>query len=631
MANNAQSTPMNNTGSGPGRARAADLLAIAAWFGLVAGLLEGISRTVLQSLDGVSWEMLLSAVSVKIIWVAPFFYVVVFTLGGVVLALLSWSAPRLPMARATVFLFGLAGFTDLLSSSGRLHRWGVVMLALGLAVVLARWFAAHEKSASRFWRRSVAWVAVLAVLACVGIEAGIRLEEQRAIAALPPAAPGTPNVLIIVVDTLRKDHLSLYGYSRKTSPNLERLAAQSVLFENAIATSSWTLPSHASMLTGLYPSEHGAETFPLDERHVVLPEALLARGYRTAAFTANTLLFTRAYGFRRGFIRFEDSFHHPYDMMVRTLLGRQVRKRVLRPLGSENIPGRKSAAEVNQEMLRWLDHNRERPFFAFLNYFELHDPYLPPQPYRGKFSKRPNPGGVFNSFIGRDSPSLFTPEVLEDEIAAYDGSAAYVDEQIGQLVAELERRGLGQNTILIISSDHGESFGEHGLYGHQTSLYHEQIQVPLIIRWPGKTPAGTKVSVPVSLADLPATVMDLIGEAQQKVFPGRSLVRTWTDPGALLNWPFPAAELAATPEVESPKNPAKSGFLKALVSLQWYYIVHEKLETELFDAGKDPQQLHNLAKTPEGQAVVKQLEAQLRQTLSRASKEAPPNANGRVK
>jgi len=125
LADGAQIKATNTEGSGPPRASTRDLLAIAAWFGLVTGLLEGISRTVLQSLGGVSWEMLLSAASVKIIWVAPFFYVVVFTLGGVVLALLSWIAPRLPMARAAVFLFGLVGFADLLSSSGRLGRLGV--------------------------------------------------------------------------------------------------------------------------------------------------------------------------------------------------------------------------------------------------------------------------------------------------------------------------------------------------------------------------------------------------------------------------------------------------------------------------------------------------------------------------
>jgi arylsulfatase A-like enzyme len=216
-------------------------------------------------------------------------------------------------------------------------------------------------------------------------------------------------------------------------------------------------------------------------------------------------------------------------------------------------------------------------------------------------------------------------------IAAYDGAIAYVDDQLMTLVAELDRRGLSQNTIVIVTSDHGESLGEHGLYGHQSSLYHEQIEVPLIIRWLGKTPAGARVSVPVSLAELPATVMELIGEPQQTLFPGRSLVRAWADPGTVLDWPLPVAELTTELGATIPINPVKSGFHKALISPQWYYIVHEKLETELFDMEKDPQQLHNLAKTPEGRAVVSEFEAHLRQTLARANKDAHPVSPGSVK
>lgn len=611
-----------------GELKTRDILAVAASFGLATGLLEGISRSALQSLGGMSFDMLLTGTSIKIIWVAPIFYVLLFSLGGALLAILAWVVPPLPMKQIAVFVFALVGSATILSSSGRIISWGVGILALGVATALARWFKAQEQFGSRFCRRSLLWLTAGTVLAFAGIETGIRLKERAELAALPPATPGAPNVLVIVMDTMRKDHLSCYGYARKTSPNLERIATQSVQFQSAIATSSWTLPSHASMLTGLYPSAHGAETFPLKDRNLVLPEALLARGYRTAAFSANTILFDRAHGFGRGFIRFEDSFHNFADMVSRTLLGRQIYKRAGRALGFDDIPGRKKAAEVNREVLRWLNQDPERPFFAFLNYFDLHDPYLPPQPYRGKFSKHPNPGGVFNSFIGRNDWRLFTPDVLEDEMAAYDGSAAYIDDMIGQLIGELERRGLDGNTILVITSDHGESFGEHGLYGHQTSLYREQIEVPLIIRWLGKIPAGRKVSVPVSLADLPATIMELIGEPRQAPFPGRSLVETWTDSGLLEERSYPAAELAATPNVANPKNPAKYGFLKALVSPRWYLVVYEKRETELFDRENDPQQLHNLARTPDGTILVNKLKEDLHRSLPHGFQGEPEIAHG---
>ena len=586
------------------RGSAWDLMATGAWFGLVTGLIEGFSRTVLQSVGGVSWDLLMSAASIKVLWVAPLFYLLPFTLVGASLAFLQRIFPRLPMTRAAVFLFSLIGFLDILSSSGRINLLGVCMLALGLAVTLTRWFNTHEIRVLSFWRRSLIWVAALVILAFVGIETGIHLKERSAVAALPPIDPGSPNVLILVVDTLRADHLSLYGYPKKTSPNMEKIAEQAIVFENAMATSSWTLPSHASFLTGLYPSEHGAERFGLSERNISLAEVLQARGYRTGAFSANTFVFSRAFGFGQGFTRFEDSFHSTGDMVSRTFLGRSLQRYVMRYLGFEDVPGRKRASDVNLEWFRWLDRGPTRPFFAVLNYFDAHDPYLPPQPYRGRFSKRLNPGGVLNSFIGRESAYVSTPEILEDEIAAYDGAIAYVDDQIGALVTDLDQRGLSQNTILIITSDHGESFGEHDVFGHGTSLYREQLQVPLILRWQGRIPEGRRLAVPVSLVELPATVMDLIGGDKHSGFRDPSWSHAWTDPSAKVNWPIAVAQLAATPEAKDRKLLPFSGAMKAMVNSKWYYIAHDKFGSQLFDREMDPWQLNSLAGTPEGKIVV---------------------------
>ena len=604
-----------------------DLLILGAWFGLATGLLEGLSRTVLQSFGEVSWDLLLTAADVKILWVAPFFYVMLFTLAGAALALLARRAPRLPITRAAVFGFGAVGFADVLSSSGRLIWWGVIMLAMGLAVALTRLLDGHERTALRFWRRSVAWMAVLALLAYAGVETGLRIVERRAAAVLPAAAPNAPNVLIIIVDTLRADHLSLLGYARKTSPNLEKIAQQSVLFEDAMATSSWTLPSHGSIVTGRYPSEHGAEKFGLAERNLTLAEVLRGRGYLTGAFSANEQLFSRAFGFGQGFIRFEDSFHSPGDMVSRTLLGNQIYKHLLRPLGFEDIPGRKRAADVNRSLLRWLDGENHRPFFAMLNYFDLHDPYLPPQPYRGKFSKRPNPGGVFNTLVGRDYRSITTPEILEDEIAAYDGAIAYMDDQLGVLMEELERRGLSQNTLLIITSDHGESFSEHGVFAHGTSLYREQVRVPILLRWPGKIPGGLRVTSRVSLVELAGTVMDLIGGEIPREFRGPSLAVAWKNPSAMEGWPNSAAQLAATPEANNPKLLPYSGDMRAMITAKWYFIVHDKFGPQLFNDISDPQQMNDLSGTPDGKRIVAEFEEQLRELQTPGAQHAAlPNA-----
>jgi arylsulfatase A-like enzyme len=202
------------------------------------------------------------------------------------------------------------------------------------------------------------------------------------------ASPYTPNILFIVIDTLRSDHLSSYGYERSTSSTIDRLAEQGVLFENTFSTSSYTTPSHASLLTGRYPHEHGAQWIThrpiLDDRYQTLPAALKARGYRTAAFSANRFWFTREQGLGRGFIHFEDNFHSLGDMAVRTFYGRKFEEFILRRL-VDDYPWRQQAKDINNSVVRWLERNPERSFFAFLNYFDVHDPYLPPQSYRSEF------------------------------------------------------------------------------------------------------------------------------------------------------------------------------------------------------------------------------------------------------
>lgn len=608
--------------------RTLDLLAIAAWFALVTGLLEGLARTALQGLGGVAWDLLLSGTSVKIIWIAPLLYLVLFSAGGIFLAAVSAAAPRLPILKIAVFLFGLAGFADVLSSSGRVSAVGIVMLALGLAVVMLRWFASHENAAVRFWKRSLPWLAAGVLVAFAGIESGIRIAERRAIAALPPAAPGAPNVLIIVVDTLRADQLSLYGYKRKTSPHLERIAQDSVVFENALATSPWTLPSHASMLTGLYPTEHGAEKFPLGRRHPVVSEVLQARGYRTGAFSANTLFFARAQGFGRGFIHFSDYFQNFPDAASRTMLGKYLFKFVLRRLGqSTEIIGRQLAEEINEKALAWVGNDRSRPFFAVLNYMDTHIPYDPPAPYANAFSNKKNPGGKFNieieNFPMRDMPA----DVVPDGIAAYDGATLYVDAQIGRLLGELEKQELAENTIVIITSDHGEMLGEHGDFGHAHSMWAPTLYVPLIMRWPGKIPAGKRVATQVSLASLPATVMSLLGGSPQP-FPGPSLAVLWAEASPPGDWPYPWAELAACPERNRPRIPCHNGALKVITNADWYFIFHEKQLPQLFDAKKDRAQLNNLAETPQGRPVVEDFLARVRGKQMRAGASAKNLAAG---
>src|SRR5262245_9458043 len=493
-----------------------------------------------------------------------------------------------------------------------MYHLSLVILSAGLATAFTRYTLKREERVLRYWRRSFPWIAAVIILLFIGVECGSWARERMAVSALSIAPPDSPNVLFIVVDTLRADHLSCYGYTRQTSPRLDRFAQEGALFENAYATSSWTAPSHASLLTGRYPHEHGVETktpYALsDGRYPTLAEALKERGYRTAAFSANSFWFTRPMGFGRGFIRFEDFFQSPSDMALRTFYGRAFEQVVLRRLGIEDFPARKRAADINRSVLRWVDRYREKPFFAFLNYMDTHDPYLPPAPFRGKFSRSPAPGGILNGRLGRYHPPM-TPVELQGEIDAYDGAIAYVDDQIGRLLDELRRRAMLDRTVVLVTSDHGESLGERGFLLHANSLYLETIHVPLILRYPERTPAGVRVTQPVTNAAAAATVMELVGAGRQTIFPLPSLFQLW-QPGSARragdSWTPPLAEIERQPW-SLDRYPVSRGWIKSLVSSEWHYIRYENLEAEIYGWKNDAREEHNLISNPRVESATETL------------------------
>jgi len=589
-----------------------NVLLVAAWFGLVSGLIEGLAFLGVQRLSSSQ------QVSIEILWISAVFNFVMFGAIGIALTAIN----RISRGRAhidfTIALFVSLTCLDWLGVTlGKwIHPAAILILTIGLTVFFLRWFRNHKAVTMQFWRASLPVIILLVLMVGGAIQGGSWLRERMITAGLPEAPETRPNVLMLVVDALRADHLSVYHYARRTSPNLDRLADAGVLFENAFATSSWTLPSHVSLLTGLYPSQHrvGWENprglLTLD--YPTLPEALSAHGYRTAAFSANVFWFTSDRGFDRGFIHFEDYFSSFTDMLSRTLYGRLVERFVLRRLGFEDIPARKHASDMNRALLRWIDTGRSRSFFAFVNYMDTHDPYLPPQPYRGRFSRAANPGGIINWRVGRSNPKM-APAELQGEIDAYDGAISYVDESIGQLMAELDRRDLLGNTLVVITSDHGESFGEHGLYLHANSLYRNEIQVPLIFSWRGRIPAGARFEQPVTNSALPATVMDLIGVADRPRFSGPSLALAWKTPRAR-DWPDPIAEVEEIPW--QPKAaPASRGGIKSLVTLPWQYVAPENRDAELYDWRNDPAALHNLAHQPAMQSEMVRLRRALAQRL----------------
>lgn len=578
---------------------------LAIWFGLVTGLVEGGIKTTLRGVPG--FVFLNSA---DILWVAPAVNVLLFLAVALAGALVS----RLLPAPATVAqaggLFAWLSLCGLLWALGKLSPWAALLLSLGLAIQCGRWLRRREERFVQLVANSTA-VLLLAALVAGSFGAGWDgWRERQALAALPESGAHPPNLLLITLDTLRADHLSSYGHARLTTPNLDQLAATGVAFDRAIANSPWTLPSHATLLTGRLPYEHKADWLSaLDGAYPTLTEVLAARGYVTAAFAANTTYVTPEWGLGRGFTHFEVYSNSLSDQVTRTAYGKKLALTLLPRFGYFDIPGRKRAADLNRQFLRWLDGVGSRPFFALLNYLDVHDPYLPPPESAPPFSAELSRGDLINfqfqPTVFRRKATLSEREV-EMEVAAYDACLAYLDAQLGALFAELAARGQLHNTLVIVTSDHGESFGNHDLFGHGNSLYSETLHVPLIMAWPGRLPAGRRVAQVASLHHVAATALDLLGLGAP--LPGTSLAGLWAG----------AAATAATPvfsEVNPgrfadglPHYPTAKGALRSLVTDQWHLIRSESGATELYDWGSDRAETHNLAGTPAGQAVIRDLE-----------------------
>jgi len=591
-----------------------ELLQLAAAFGLLTGVIEGIGLFTFHQAQWLNWRLYNRAIWVETLWVAPLFDFALFLLVGTFLALAGFAFNKVLIKKTSWFLFIFLCLFDwlLVILYGRLSLVALFLLAGGISIQLTNYAARFEGSLLKRARSLLPWLAGVTVVIFVAVQGGQWLGEKSKTANLPDASTDAPNVIVIVVDTLRADHLSAYGYDRDTSPFLDSLAKEGLLFQNAISASSWTQPSHASMLTGRYTYEHQAETKPLDRTYPTIGEALQAKGYRTGAFSANTLFFTRRQGFGRGFLHFEDNYQSTADLGFNSLYGFLFDHYGLRNmLNYRGAPGRRVASDINQSALDWVDNDRERPFFLFLNYFDVHDPYLPPEPYRSRYSNVENAGGLINGFAEEFSPSL-TPEQLQSEIDAYDGAINYVDDEIKKLFAHLDERSMLKNTVVIITSDHGELLGEHGLLQHSASLYMQEIHVPLIVWGPGYVPADKVINTPVTTSALPATILSLIG-SQQDVFPGPPLSQLIFDQ-VVGEWPNPISEVAKF-EGAAEINPSTHGEMKSVVTGEWHFIEHEVFGVELYDRLSDPQETQDLANEAENLSVIELLQKYLYETV----------------
>ena len=377
------------------------------------------------------------------------------------------------------------------------------------------------------------------------------------------------------------------------------LSKKGIVFDWAFSPSSWTLPSHASMFTGrwLHDLSVGV-TMPLDDQYPTLAEVLDSNGYSTAGFIANTIYCGNEFGLSRGFTHYEDYTISLAQVILYTSIANTALDKLGFLLGSSRYYWPKTAEEVSSDFLHWLANNRTQPFFAFLNYIDAHNPYMPPDNFEGKFGSpelRANP-----YVVPIDQRSH---EEVQADIDAYDGSIAYLDDQIGQLISELEKQRILENTLVIIVSDHGEQFGDHALFGHANSLYSQTIHVPLVILLPNQMSAGERVETTVSLRDLPVTILDLIKMDGTNQIPGTSFAnlihKQDSDLFEISNGHYPdpiLAELNYSHSQDLSGNaPIVNGDMRSIFMGGYHYILNGDQSEELYDYKHDIFEQTNLA------------------------------------
>jgi arylsulfatase A-like enzyme len=316
-----------------------------------------------------------------------------------------------------------------------------------------------------------------------------------------------PDVFVLNVDMLRADHVGVYGYARDTTPEIDRLARQGVLFRRAHSHAPWTFPSVVTLLTGLHPTSHGAGyahegghfvTTTISDDLVTLAEVLHGAGYATAAFVTNPLL-KRASGLAQGFDVYRDEFVRDW----------------FRDGDPQWWLGSMTAEHVDAAALDWLDQTPGRPHFVYLHYIDVHGPYLTTRPWGRPEGSVPQNVAEYARTSGKALPLM---------VDLYDGALRYVDGEIGGFVRTLAARGILDHAIVLITADHGDEFGDHGGFGHGHTLYEELVHVPLVMVRTQAFPVTRVVDDVVGQIDVVPTIAELAGVSAPPGLPGRSLV-----------------------------------------------------------------------------------------------------------
>ena len=505
------------------------------------------------------------------------------------------------LTRLAAFEAGLAALSILLVFD-RVAPAALVVVALGVGVETLR----RTKGRDATVIRGARWIAATGLAMTVSVVAVSRTLRASAEASAMPAPAGTPqgtpNVLLLILDTVRASSLGLYGGPVDNTPFLSDRATRGVVFENAYSTAPWTLPSHASIFTGHYASHTAADwRTPLGSEYPTLAEVLRGRGLATGGFVANTVSGGFPTGLARGFMHYEDTPYSVDEFLLATTLTQTVSfvdaqrewratrwmKGAIRHLlrfdlkssGNYIWHDKIPADQVADDFLGWQATLGDRPFFAFLNLFDAHAPYLPPESFRTMYGEK---GSTLDRYLG---------------------AIRYMDGVIERTLRVLERRGALRNTIVVVTSDHGEAFGEHSLVGHGNGLYREQLRVPLVILNAPGLPAGLRVRAPVSLRDLGATILVLGGAADGAPLGGVSLLPRGEGTAGACEPASPVvAEVSRGINVD-PRSFAGRADQKSVVD-DTVQVIQSSLGTvQLYEQARDPLQLRDLAERPESRSA----------------------------
>ncbi len=636
---------------------ATTMWAFCGWIGFVSGLLESGLH--------LGWRHFGPRVGDPNLWVnwhkpwmAPLALATYGFALGIVASLFAQITPRTTV-RSIPYAVICMGVWSILGVIPGLAIWAVWLLCAGVSVRLGSIARFDSIGFRRVATRSLPYMGGLWLLLFVGTGVYPTVRESWALTTTPCPQGNQPNVLMVVLDTVRADNLSMYGYDRETSPNLKRWSSRGVRFENARSTSPFTLGTHTSLFTGLMMSQTSAGvSSPLDNQRRTLAEELRDRGYATAGFTGNIFYGSAQYGLDRGFLHYHDI---PGNILRRVTIRELLRScqlgdslitylerrwKILAPMQRMRL----EAGELNREALTWVDDNSDskRPFFLFLNYFDAHSPFrLPgyaPQPYSRVsievLKKKMEQLERLEERHDKDPDEVEPDELLKlrTEVNAfikdaYDDGITWVDRKLDELLQELDRRGILKNTLVVITADHGEMLGEHNMIGHGNNLDRQVVHVPLMIMGPEslKIPAGLQIEQPVSLKDVPATIMGLLGKGGANPLPGKSLSNLWTGAGGEQE-PV-VTEVEHMPWLErTPRMPVGYGPMWLMTERNWSYRRqnHEKqgMQEQLFNIESDPGELRDLADDPDHQAQLLTLRARLDHAYSTMTVPARPSLNG---